>query len=166
MKTKTHWKKAFDSDYLSSSDIDDRDLDLTINKVVYQECLTQSGKKNCNVAYFKENGVKPMILNVTNSKVIKKFSGNKTHLEDWVDIRITVYVDSNVRFGSDTVEGLRIRPVQKKVSNKLVPLTEELIPNAINVMLKGKTIADIKTKYSMTPEVESKLKQAADEAGV
>ena len=30
---KTHWKKAFKSDYLSSSDIDDKDLILTIEKV-------------------------------------------------------------------------------------------------------------------------------------
>ncbi len=61
---KTHWKKAFKSDYLSSSDIDDKDIVATIKMVRYQECMTQSGKKFCNVAHFTDAKLKPMILNV------------------------------------------------------------------------------------------------------
>ncbi|MCU9931053.1 hypothetical protein OFL77_27355, partial [Escherichia coli] len=85
-------KKAFKSDYLSYADIDDKDVTLTIAKVEYKECVTASGKKFCNVATFKEQGVKPMILNVGNSKIVKKFSGNKQHLEEWLNIPIRVYV--------------------------------------------------------------------------
>ena len=113
---KTHWRTAFKSDYLSSADVDRQDLTLTIEKVRLQECVSQSGKKLCNVAHFVgaeydrrgnlTKGTKPMILNVTNSKVVKKFANNTTHLEEWQDIPVTIYVDRNVRFGSETTEGL------------------------------------------------------------
>ena len=36
MENKTHWKKAFKSDYLSSSDVDGADLKLIIKEVKYQ----------------------------------------------------------------------------------------------------------------------------------
>ena len=162
---KTHWKKAFKSDYLSSSDIDSRDLILTIKYVKYQECMTQSGKKFCNVAHFIENNYKPMILNVTNSKVVKKFANNATHLEDWNNIKVSVYVDAKVRFGNDTVEGLRIRATQPIVQNKnLTPLTEDKIKNAISFIRNGKTMADLKKTYSFSKDIETKIQEGVNNA--
>lgn len=163
---KTHWKKAFKSDYLSSSDIDGKDLIVTIKRVAYQECMTLSGKKFCNVAHFTEppvfdksgvqkSGVKPMILNVGNSKIIKKFSGNKTHLEDWYNIKITIYVDTKVKFGSDTVEGLRIRNVQPQ--GNLPRIEPENFTNAVEYLKNGKTIEDLKKIRSFDKEMEDKL---------
>lgn len=160
----THWKKAFKSDYLSSSDIEGQDLSLTIKNVNYQECVTQSGKAFCNVAKFVESGVKPMILNVTNSKIVKKFSGNKTQLEEWNNIPITIYVDNNVRFGSDTVEGLRIRSTQPKKQVELKELKESMLPQAITFLKDGKTMADLKKFYSFSIDIENKLNDALDEA--
>jgi len=164
MENKTHWKKAFKSDYLSSSDIDGKDLILTIKHVKYQECINQSGKKFCNVAYFTDSKIKPMILNVTNSKTVKKFAGNKTHLEDWNNIKIQVYVDGSVRFGKDTVEGLRIRPKQPTEKKELVKLTEDKLQNAINFVLGGKTILDLKKMYSISQEIEDKIKEGVTNA--
>lgn len=157
MENKTHWKKAFKSDYLSSSDIDDKDLKLTIEKVVYRECMTQSGKKHCNVAIFKEQGIKPMILNVTNSKVVKKFSGNKTHLEDWVNIKVQIYVDQKVRFGNDTVEGLRIRTTQPQINIKKNPLSPDKYQAAVDFLNNGKTMDDLKRHYLIDKATEDKL---------
>jgi len=164
---KTHWKKAFKSDYLSSSDIDDKDLILTIEKVVYKECMTQSGKKFCNVAIFKGSkfdekgkhisGTKPMILNVTNSKTIKKFAGNKTHLEDWVNIKIQVYVDASVKFGSDTVEGLRIRQTQPSEPKIKTTLAPDKYKAAVQFLKDGKTVEELKKYYSFDKETEDKL---------
>lgn len=174
MENLTHWKKAFKSDYLSSSDIDDKDLSLTIARVEYKECVTQSGKKFCNVAYFTDtkldqkgkciSGTKPMILNVTNSKLVKKFSGNKTHLQHWQNITVQIYVDPSVKFGSDTVEGLRIRQTQPKLKSNLTPLTEDKLNDAVVFIGKGKTITDLKKFYSITPDIEAKLKALLDEA--
>lgn len=146
----THWKKAFKSDYLSSADIDDKDVILNIEKVVLKECITASGKKFCNVAFFKEKDVKPMILNVTNSKTIKKFSGNKQHLEEWINIPVRVYVDAKVKFGSDIVEGLRIRDVQPSTAK---PKLTKLMPawaNAIQALKDGKSISVIKERYDLS----------------
>lgn len=165
METKTHWKKAFKSDYLSSSDVDGLDLNLTIKEVKYQECMTQSGKKFCNVAHFTDSKTKPMILNVTNSKVIKSFAGNKTHLEDWKNINVTIYVDGNVRFGSETTEGLRIRKVQTKTKKQLTTLTDDKFNDAVKFLKGGKTIINLKTFYTISADMEQKLVNAMlDEA--
>lgn len=154
---KTHWKKAFKSDYLSSSDVDGKDLTLTIEKVVYKECVTQSGKKFCNVAIFKESGFKPMILNVTNSKTVKKFSGNKTHLEDWNNIKVQIYVDQKVRFGNDTVEGLRIRTTQPTKQANKKALSPDKYKAAVQFLKDGKTMDELKKYYSFDKETEDKL---------
>lgn len=160
----THWKKAFKSDYLSSSDIDDKDLVLTIDRVVYQECVTQSGKKFCNVAHFKEPNVKPMILNVGNSKLVKKFSGGKTHLEEWKNIPIKVYVKTDVKFSSDVVEGLRIREIQPiKTKPSLVPNTIEWT-NAITYLKKSDSTMDkVKAGYFITVENEKLLTEQSND---
>ena len=151
METKTHWKKAFKSDYLSSADIDDKDFILTIVKVVLQECITASGKKLCNVAHFKESGIKPMILNVTNSKTVKKFSGNKQHLEEWVNIPVRVYVDAKVKFGSDIVEGLRIRDIQPTAGKpKLTKEMADTWRNAVQALKDGKSITVIEERYDLS----------------
>ena len=157
METKTHWRKAFKSDYLSSCDVDGKDLTLTIEKVVYNQCTTQSGKKFCNVAMFKEREYKPMILNVVNSKVIKKFTGNKVHIEEWKDIKVQIYVDAKVRFGSETVEGLRIRPTQPTTNTKKTQLTEEKYKQAVEFLKGGKTIDDLKAHYSFDKVMEDRL---------
>lgn len=157
MENKTHWKKAFKSDFLSSSDIDEKDLILTIKCVKYEECVTQSGKKFCNVAHFTEQGIKPMILNVGNSKIIKGFTGNKTHLEDWVNIKIQIYVDSKVRFGNDTVEGLRIRANQPKSKTQLPKIEESNFANAVLYLKDGKTIEDLKKIRSFDEQMEKRL---------
>jgi hypothetical protein len=124
MENRTHWKKAFKSDFLSAVDLDDKEIIATIDKVIYKECVTSSGKKFCNVAIFSDTNLKPMILNVGNSKIIKKFTGGKTHLEDWKNIKVKIYVDAKVRFGNDVVEGLRIRETQPSAQKP------NLIPNS------------------------------------
>jgi len=157
MENKTHWKKAFKSDYLSSSDIDNEDLILTIKFVKFQECKTANGKKMCNVAHFSDVNIKPMILNVTNSKVLKKFSGNKTHLEDWTNLKVSIYVDKNVRFGNENVEGLRFRATRPVIKKKLTLLTNDKIQNAISFVKNGKTIADLKKLYSFNSDIEKQI---------
>lgn len=153
---KTHWKKAFKSDYLSSADIDDKDVILTIENVVLKECVTASGKKWCNVAFFKESGVKPMILNVGNSKIVKKFSGNLMHLEDWVNIPVRIYVDSKVKFGSDTVEGLRIRDIQPTFSKPKLTKDIPAWGRAIQHLKDDKPLSVIEDKYDIS-EVKDDL---------
>lgn len=120
---KTHYRKAFNSPYLSSADIVGP-TDLTISHVVLKGDESKKSKDIFNTAYFVEKelrqgeALKPMILNAVNSKTLYTLTGSH-FLEDWQNVRVTVYVDPNVRFGRDTVEGLRINmnPPEPYVTN-------------------------------------------------
>ena len=112
--TETHYRKAFNSPYLSSADIVEPTV-LTISHVKLELDHTKKTKDHFNTAYFVQNEIrkgeslKPMILNAHNSRVIKNLTENH-FLENWNNLTVTIYVDSNVKFGRDTVEGLRISP--------------------------------------------------------
>ena len=134
---KTHYRKAFNSPYLSSADIVGPTI-LTIEKVQLSNDQTKKTKDIFNTAHFVEREIrpgeklKPMILNAHNSKVMKDLTGSH-FLEDWVNVPVTIYVDSNVRFGRDTVEGLRISP-QAPVKKKPVVTKDnkKMWGNAVN----------------------------------
>ena len=116
----THYRKVFDSPYLSSADIVEP-VTLTIAKVTQETDKTKKSKDVFNTAYFKEafirpgEKLKPMILNATNSKMMDRLTGTP-FIEDWAGKQITVYVDANVKFGRETVEGLRIRAAAQRRS--------------------------------------------------
>lgn len=112
MTEKTHYRKAFDSPYLSSADIVDPVV-LTIKRVTLEPDRTKKTKDEFNTAWFMERelrpgeALKPMILNATNSKMLAKLTGSKW-IDDWQNVPVTIYVDAHVRFGKETVEGLRL----------------------------------------------------------
>ena len=130
--TKTHYRKAFDSPYLSSADIVEPTV-LTIAHVALEPDRTKKTKDVFNTAHFAEREIrpgeklKPMILNATNSKTMKGIT-DSPYIEDWQNVRVTVYVDANVRFAKETVEGLRIRPAKAKPV--LTPENERMWENA------------------------------------
>jgi len=109
---KTHYRKAFDSPYLSSADITEPTR-LTIVRVALEPDKSKKTKDVMNTAYFAEREIrpgeklKPMIMNATNSKTMKAITGS-AFLEDWVNVPVTVYVESGIKFGRETVDGLRI----------------------------------------------------------
>jgi uncharacterized protein YfdQ (DUF2303 family) len=113
MTEKTHYRKAFKSPYLSSADIVEPTV-FTIKFVKLEKHkANQSPGTLFNTAYFTNEFIrdgekmKPMILNVTNSKTMQKIS-NSHFIEDWNDILVTVYVDPNVKNRGELVEGLRL----------------------------------------------------------
>lgn len=109
---KTHFRKAFDSPYLSSADIVGP-TPLTIARVTLEPDHTKKTRDQFNTAHFAEKELrpgeklKPMILNATNSKMMRNIVGSP-FIDDWQNVAVTVYVDPNVRFGRECVEGLRI----------------------------------------------------------
>jgi len=135
-KDKTHYRKAFNSPYLSSADIVEPTV-LTIKHVNLEKDKTKKTKDDFNTAYFVEKEIrpgevlKPMILNAGNSRTMKAMC-DSAFIEDWKDIPVTIYVDTNVRFGRDTVEGLRIsteRPNLRKP--ELSPDDKKAWPRAV-----------------------------------
>jgi hypothetical protein len=124
MTEKTHYRKAFDSPYLSSADIVEP-IVLTVKFVRLEIDHTKKTKDYFNTAYFVEPEIrrgeklKPMILNASNSKTMKILT-QSAFIDDWCNVRITIYVDPNVRFGKETVEGLRISPHIPEAARKVL----------------------------------------------
>lgn len=110
---KTHWKKVFNSDFLGACDLEDgRDVIATIKDVLIKKVKNTDGKEHeRNVAYFDDTKIKPMILNATNCKIIKKFA-NSNYINDWKNIPIQIYVKDDIRAFGEVTEGLRIRETQ------------------------------------------------------
>lgn len=111
---KTHYRKAFNSPYLSSADIVEPTV-LTIQRVALEPDKTKKTKDKFNTAYFSSpelrpgEPLKPMILNAHNSKIMKNLA-QSAFIDDWNNIPVTIYVDPNVKLMGDIVEGLRINP--------------------------------------------------------
>lgn len=150
--SKTHFRKAFNSPYLSSADIVEPTT-LTVKLVRLEDDKTKKTKDQFNTAYFVEKEIrsgeplKPMILNVTNSKTLKDIT-DSPFIDDWQNITVQVYVDPNVRFGRETMEGLRIRAIPKKPT-----LADERLTKAIEKIKEGDyTVEKLKATYELTTE--------------
>lgn len=117
MNEKTHYRKVFKSDYLGVADLEEmieekKRLVFTISEVKQEYEVTVAGiKGNHNIAYFKES-IKPMVLNATNSKVVRSFCGGSSFIEDWSNTLVELYIDPNVKMKGDIVGGVRIKPKQ------------------------------------------------------
>jgi hypothetical protein len=164
MTGKTHYRKAFDSPYLSSADITEP-TPLTISHVKLEADKSKKTKDLFNTAYFVEKEIrpgeklKPMILNAGNCKVIAKVSGSP-FIDEWQNIPITVFVDSNVRFGNSIVEGLRITP--RTVARKtLTPTDAAAWANAILAAKRDGNLDAVLLRVDVSPKHQALLMAAA-----
>lgn len=161
MSEKTHYRKAFNSPYLSSADIVQPTI-LTVHFVKLELDKTKKTKDWFNTAYFVEKELrqgeplKPMILNAGNSKALKDMSGSP-YIDDWLNMPITVYVDKNVKFGRDTTEGLRINPTKPQLSKpELMPETQAWT-NAKAAYLRDGNFDKVLMRMSMSEETTLKI---------
>jgi hypothetical protein len=156
----THFRKAFDSPYLSSADIVEPTV-LTIARVALEIDRTKKTKDLFNTAHFAEREIrpgetlKPMILNASNSKTMKGLT-NSPFLEDWRDVRVTVYVDHNVRFGKETVEGLRISPHAPE-KKRLTPENDKAWQNAKAAYKRDGNLLAVFQRVDISQEHQDKL---------
>jgi len=163
--TLTHWRKGFNPDYLGAYSLapDYRDIILTIDRVRQDvEVVDQNGKKgSCMVAYFKEN-VKPMIINVTNSKILVKLSKSE-FIEKWSGLKVQIYV-AKIKVAGDMVDALRIRAFAPKTELPELLQNTETWDKAIEHMVNnGFTIDQVEKKYKLSPESKvALLKEVSD----
>lgn len=118
--TKTHWKKVVsDPRYLGEADFLPGEEKIgTIDHVVTAEdVVTTEGRSSKAVVHFKEPGLKPMILNVTRSKVIAKLAGS-SYVEDWAGLQIQLFIQSGIRAFGEIVNAVRVRPFKPRVKPK------------------------------------------------
>jgi hypothetical protein len=126
--------------YLGSWDLDEqpnREITLTIEKIVDEEVIANGKGENCTVAHWTDKAFKPMILNVTNKKRICKLYKTKD-TEKLKGKSVIIGIDQVKAFG-DIYDALRIRPRMPQVKNAVLPKCEQC----------GK---DINAAGSMNPE--------------
>lgn len=165
---KTHYRKAFDSPYLSSADIVEPTV-LTISHVSLELDRTKKTKDMFNTAHFVEKEIrpgeklKPMILNASNSKTVKGLT-NSAFLDDWNGVRVTIYVDPNVRFGKETVEGLRISPHAPE-KKSLTPENEKGWANAKAAYKRDGHLKSVLARVDMSHEHQQQIMDECEEIG-
>lgn len=162
MTEKTHYRKAFDSPYLSSADIVEATV-LTVHYVALEQDRTKKTKDFFNTAHFVEKEIrkgealKPMILNASNSKTMKALTGS-AFIDDWQNVAVTIYVDHNVRFGKETVEGLRISPyAPEKQKPELTPENAKAWANAKSAYKRDGNLEKVLERVDMSEANQAKL---------
>jgi hypothetical protein len=111
-ETLTNINKLRNPNYLGSWDFEDengnlRDLIVTISKIEQGEAWESKSNsmKPVLTVHFAE-GLKPIILNATNTKTIQDVTGS-IHIEPMIGKKIQLTV-KKVRMGRDMVNGIRI----------------------------------------------------------
>jgi hypothetical protein len=161
MENKTHWKKVFNSDYLGSCDLEDgKDLKAVIKNVTVKEVKGTDGKaQDRNVATFTDANLKPMILNSTNCKLIKKFA-KSVFINDWNNVPVQIYVKDDIKAFGEVTEGLRIRPTQPAMNKPKLTPASQAWPKAIEFLKGAGTMEQVKDKYDLSAKDEETLKQS------
>lgn len=158
---KTHYRKAFNSPYLSSADIV-TPVVLTVSHVRLELDKTKKTKDCFNTIYFIEKEIrkgeqlKPMILNAHNSKIMRDMCGSP-FIDDWANTPISVYVDKNVKFGRDTVEGLRINPNRPQLNKPELIQGSSAWANAKAAYLRDGNFEKVLARVSMSEETTLKM---------
>ena len=109
-------KMGKNPNYLGSWDLEElpnREATLTIARIVDEDVVTNGSKERCTVCYWTDKAYKPMILNVTNKKMIAKLYRTKD-TEKLAGKAVVIGVEQVKAFG-DTHDALRIRKRIPKV---------------------------------------------------
>lgn len=169
MSNKTHYRKVFKSDHLGVADLEDLQetntpLNFTIKHVKQEYDVMVAGRKgNFNIAYFVES-IKPLVLNATNSKVMKKLTGS-AFVEDWKDVFVALHIDTSAKFKGEVVGGVRINPTQpRKEKSELVP-GDKAWDNAIAAYKRDGNLDKVEMRMIVSPENKQRIKDEAEYVG-
>ena len=160
---KTHWRACDKTDFLGAADLEElftesqTSIVLTIEKVEIKKAKVRGQVGEFRIATFKEPGVKPMILNITNSKVVKSFCNNSTHVEDWLNVRVEVYIAQGIKMGAETTEALRFKTTPPKLKEDFSPKHPNWKAAKDAIKAKTATVDQIRSKYNLTLENETIL---------
>ena len=114
-------KMGKNPNYLGSWDLEEqpnREITLTIAKIVDEDVVTNGSNERCTVCYWTDRSYKPMILNVTNKKMIAKLYHTKD--TDKLAGKPVVIGVSEVKAFGDVHDALRIRKRVPKVAEAAV----------------------------------------------
>lgn len=107
---------AFPSNYIKASDLKGAAVVVTIDRVEFEPVGRDKEMKA--VCYFlgKQKG---MVLNKTNGRKITEIAGSPL-TEEWHGTAIVIY-PTETEFAGETVECIRVKPVNKSVMSRMTP---------------------------------------------
>jgi hypothetical protein len=169
---KTHYRKVFKSDHLSSADLEDlteqnKGLNFTIKDVkqhIIDANISGSGVRvagkiiSANIAHFIED-IKPLVLNATNSKQLANIVGSN-FVQDWQNVKITLFIDQNVKFKGSSVQGIRIKSgisITKPILEALYAKKKGLVAEGQNEGIERVLIEDEIASFSKVFNYLNKL---------
>jgi hypothetical protein len=101
----------YPSRFLKASDIDE-DVLVTIHEVGKDNFKDDDGTNRLKpIVYFREKGMKPLIVNKTNFLRIAEVAGADT--DDWAGTRLVLFADK-VNMHGKSVDTIRVRPARAK----------------------------------------------------
>ena len=160
-KQGTNYRNVYKSDHLGVIDLEEmvesgKALVFNVSEVKQLFGEKVAGKKiDANIAYFKE-GIKPLVLNATNAKILKKLS-KSSHIENWTGLRIELYIDPTVKMKGETVGGVRIREKHIDPRQTMTPEHKKWEELKVKVNENGTTIEQIRQHFVITDENYSLL---------
>ena len=117
-------------------------------------------KGNHNIAYFVEP-IKPLVLNASNSRMMKAFNNMSPFVEDWSNTVVELYIKADVKMKGEVVGGVRIRSVQPSLEkNELKPGTAKW-DEAIQYLQGGNSITGIEKSWKLSEENRELLLNSA-----
>jgi len=167
-ENKTHYRKVFKSDHLGQADLEDfmeagTRLVFTIKHVSQEFGAKVAGRKiDANIAYFVES-IKPLVLNATNSKVMKQLSGGSPFVEDWNNILVELYIDPSVKMKGETVGGVRISTNKPTVGKAvLTPEHKTKWQSAIDAYKRDGNLDKVLARCDISDEHQRQIKDVCD----
>jgi len=94
--------------YLKTSDIEG-DMTVQISHVKVEELGRDEKKDKKAVVYFKDLD-KGLALNKINAEVLEELCGSD-ETDDWLGIKVILYVDPNVYYGGEKKGGVRVKEI-------------------------------------------------------
>jgi hypothetical protein len=155
-----NYRNVYKSDHLGSVDLEEfmeagKPLIFTIKEVKQEMGAKVAGKKgDFNIAYFVEP-IKPWVLNSGNAKIIRSFAGKEAtnSVSTWKNIPVELYIDYNVKFGSEIVSGVRVKPIRPTTKKEKPVFAEE---NFEKAKAAGATVEKIEQVYQLTEDAKAK----------
>lgn len=164
--SKTHYRKVFKSDHLGCADLEDfkeqgSNLIFTIKHVNEEIGTRVAGKKiDANMAYFHEN-IKPLVLNATNSKIMRGLTGS-IWLDDWNDVPVQLYIDNNVNYKGDITNGIRINPNKPRIEKPILTPDSSNWGNAVLAYKRDGNLNKVLSRADISQEHQKLIKEQSN----
>jgi hypothetical protein len=107
----------YPSKFLRASDLKGKEIDVTIDRVESEEFEQDGGKRDKPVIHFRDNGIKPLVCNKTNSARIAQALGSKDYTT-WPGKQIRLYPDME-EFRGQVHEVVRVRRAPRPIGEEL-----------------------------------------------